>query len=86
MMHQGHYRLDRLPYFENLPPKQGTQHRWVAIATFTVTDDNMAASFAGDDGILDHENLVNVTFGCIDCEEQYLSPRNAACSAPAWQP
>lgn len=65
-----------------LPEKQPGIHRWVAMATYTLTDGQ--ARMAGVSGArvnLDSKNRLGVDIGCVDCEEPYGAVKNVRCPA-----
>lgn len=66
-----------------LPPKIAGQHRWIALASYTVTEGQAHDIVAGPDRsvALGPHNLVSVGLGCVDCEEQW--PVDGACAAGA---
>lgn len=52
------------------PPKEPGRHRWVVTCAYTVTDDIAAtAEDAATVKFLDHENLIHIGIGCVDCEQ-----------------
>lgn len=52
------------------PPKQVGRHRWIVTAAHTVTDDIVAAAHdSATLKFLDHENLMFIGIGCVDCEQ-----------------
>lgn len=55
-----------------LPTKEPGRHRWVLIASYTVTEESVFAEARGDGAtFLDHENRYAMSLGCIDCEQPY---------------
>lgn len=53
------------------PPKQPGQHRWIVTAAYTVTDAIAASAYdPAALKFLDHENLMYIGIGCVDCEQQ----------------
>lgn len=56
----------------HLPEKEPGRHRWVLLASYTVTEEAVFAEARGD-GVtyLDHENRFATSLGCIDCEQPY---------------
>lgn len=54
-----------------LPPKQPGRHRWVAITTHAVSEDAVRRAHRGQQVHLDHESMIDVNVGCIDCERPY---------------
>lgn len=68
-----------------LPPKQKGQHRWIATAVYTISDeDARAAHFRHRDVLLDHEVRLDVMIGCLDCEEPYTLARKVPCPAEGY--
>lgn len=52
------------------PPKQPGRHRWIVTAAYTVNDDIAASAYdPATLKFLDHENLMYVGIGCVDCEQ-----------------
>lgn len=66
-----------------LPPKVTGEHRWIAIATHTITGGQAAAAYAGARVVLGAETLVSLGLGCLDCEAPYDIARGRPCAAPA---
>jgi hypothetical protein len=64
-----------------LPPKVSDEHRWIAIASFTVTEGQARTMAANGVVNLAHHNRIAVQLGCADCEEEW--PATSRCSAPA---
>lgn len=64
-----------------LPPKDPGEHRWIAIATYTVTAGQAAAASAGSQVKLGPHNLISLGIGCVDCEVEWPAP--ARCTAGA---
>lgn len=64
-----------------LPPKVSDEHRWIALATFTVTEGQARTLASGGVVNLAEHNRVAVQLGCADCEEEW--PARGRCSAPA---
>src|SRR6478735_5155868 len=69
-----------------LPPKQPGVHRWIATACYVLSDEAM--SHAGDDTpkYMDNENLMDVSFGCWDCEKPYgvIQPGSTCTARPPY--
>lgn len=56
----------------DLPPKRWRVHRWVAIASFILSDEQAEASrHPGGKAAMDGSNLWSLSVGCIDCEKTY---------------
>jgi hypothetical protein len=56
--------------FRDLPKKEPGKHRWVAIVTFSVSEENARTAFdASVPKHLDSENMLHMGIGCYDCEE-----------------
>jgi hypothetical protein len=52
------------------PPKQAGRHRWIVTAAYTVNDDIAASAYdPAALKFLDHENLMYIGVGCVDCEQ-----------------
>lgn len=52
-----------------LPAKVPGKHRWVAMATWSLTEPQVTdAADADKVKLLDHENMVMLSIGCWDCE------------------
>lgn len=64
-----------------LPPKTAGEHRWIALATFTLTSGQASAAAGGATVKLGPHNLVTQDIGCVDCEAPWPAPRH--CSAAA---
>ena len=59
----------------SMPDKARGNHRWVVLATFTTTGQNLRANARGEgDVLLDRENLIDISVGCVDCEQPWPSP------------
>ncbi len=63
------------------PPKVSDEHRWVALASFTLTEGQARTLASGGAVKLGDHNRVSTTLGCIDCEGEW--PIDGRCSAPA---
>jgi len=51
-----------------MPPKRHGHHRWVAIASHILSDDDVRVSDApGSMSMLDGSRLVHLSLGCWDC-------------------
>jgi hypothetical protein len=73
-------RVDDISMGE-FPRKQGDRHRWVAIATFSVTNPG-----AQGPKLLDQNNLCYLAIGCYDCEEPWTPDiEHRPCPAPEAQ-
>ena len=69
-----------------LPPKKSGRHRFVAIATFAISEEAArGAELRTDPAILDHENLWSVNVGCIDCEEPWELTMKNFCDAAEYR-
>lgn len=65
-----------------LPPKEPGRHRWVALASYTLTDDEAAGAVDGVAVRLDTAHLFSpVGIGCLDCERRYTDARAEPCEA-----
>jgi hypothetical protein len=64
-----------------LPPKVPGVHRWVALATFSVTAGQARSLAAGSAVKLADYNRVNTSLGCVDCEKEW--PAEGRCPAGA---
>lgn len=52
-----------------LPDKQPGAHRWIATASWVITEPTAAAAHDVDTiKVMDHENLMYLGIGCWDCE------------------
>jgi hypothetical protein len=65
----------------SLPPKVSDEHRWIAIASFTLTEGQARTLASGGQVNLAEHNRIAVQLGCADCEEEW--PAKGRCSAPA---
>jgi hypothetical protein len=54
-----------------LPEKVPGQHRWVAVTAFTLSGDEVREAMGGKDVLLDHENRIELSVGCYDCEQEF---------------
>lgn len=71
-----------------LPPKKTGRHRFVAIATYSLTVDEVEAIHDPERQRtvhLDHENFAFMTAGCIDCEMPWSAELKRFCEAPEWK-
>lgn len=60
-----HYEARRNP----MPRKVPGQHRWIATAMWHITAEQAAGADDADRRhLLDHENLLDLAIGCVDCE------------------
>ena len=56
---------------KELPPKVPGRHRWIAIASYTMTVESVRVARDADiPKYLDQENLFMLAVGCYDCERQ----------------
>lgn len=63
-----HYAAKRNP----MPAKVPGQHRWIATAMWHITAEQAADAMTDDVDrmhLLDHENIVSLLVGCVDCEQ-----------------
>lgn len=68
------------------PPKVPFVHRWIVIVTHTVSDKEAKDIKQGNPTILlDLENLVDVNYGCVDCEGGLLDVYGTPCPAPDFE-
>lgn len=71
---------------QKLAPKQPGQHRWIATALYSITEPEVRSAY--DPAVekhMDNENLVDVSFGCIDCEKPLgMIQPGSVCLAPAY--
>lgn len=66
-----------------MPAKRDGVHRWVVIASYVATAEQARTAFDVDAlKIMDHENLLSLSLGCIDCE-QALGQVDADSRCPA---
>jgi hypothetical protein len=66
----------------SMPAKQEGRHRWVAIASYHCPTGRPRRSSLVR---LDHENRLDVTVGCFDCEQPYPVVAGQPCRI-AWAP
>lgn len=64
-----------------LPDKEPARHRWIVIATYSITPSQASAAGNGARVNLDHENRVGLHVGCLDCEGSYHLVRTEPCPA-----
>lgn len=64
-----------------LPPKVPGEHRWVLLATHTLTTGQAAAAAAGSQVKIGGHNLVAIDVGCVDCEEGWPAPQRCTSGA-----
>lgn len=70
---------------KKLPDKKVGRHRFIAIASFTITEEGAQAARQGDSpAILDHENLWDISIGCVDCEQPYAPDLKRYCPGPTF--
>lgn len=63
------HRFEAKP-MKPLPPKEPGKHRWIAIASYVVSDVQARDAMAVDiPKFLDHESMFDIGIGCWDCEE-----------------
>lgn len=70
------------------PEKKPGQHRWIALASYVLSDEQAAAATDNTDTVLlDHENRMMTALSCIDCEMPYEAVRDQPCEAEdEWAP
>lgn len=74
-----------------LPPKVPGSHRWVALASYVVTEAEVREEMASRAGaaftptLLDNRNRWAFSIGCVDCGQQYpdVTPDDV-CAAPGF--
>lgn len=72
---------------KKLPEKKPGRHRFIMMATFTTSEEAVKHAYEGTDVVLfDQENIWDVAFGCIDCEEPYTPKLRRFCPAPEYIP
>lgn len=60
-----------------LPPKAVGKHRWVALASYVLTEAEVRSETASREGgafkptLLDNRNRWAFSIGCVDCGQQY---------------
>ncbi len=65
-----------------LPEKEEGRHRWIAIASYTLTDEEAKGAHVGTDILLDANHLFTpVEVGCLDCEGRYKEVIDQPCPA-----
>ena len=65
-----------------LPPKRWRRHRWGAVASFVLPDEQAEAAFEpGNRVLMDPTNLWSFGVGCIDCELTYQESHDKRCDA-----
>lgn len=72
---------------KQLPEKKPGRHRWVAIASFIISEEGAKAAHDPDTQSphMDMENLWDVGIACIDCEEIYTPELRRFCEGPTYQ-
>jgi hypothetical protein len=61
-----------------LPPKEPGRHRWIVVASYTLTDEEVGATTV----VLDQAHLFSPPeVGCVDCERRYADCRTDPCEA-----
>lgn len=67
----------------DLGPKTAGQHRWVAVAAYTVTDAEARISATPGAGsiLLDRSKLIECGVSCIDCEKPWFAAVDKPCEA-----
>lgn len=71
--------------FAKLPDKTEGKHRWMAVGSWVLNDDQARDAHDPDvKKFLDHENLFDIGIGCWDCEQTILEAgHDSRCPAPA---
>lgn len=59
-------------------------HRWVAIASYSITQEEAMNGHEGVPVELTHGKLLSVDAGCIDCEQPF-GDHDPICSAKAYK-
>ena len=73
-------------------PKPGTtfavkalgRHRWMALATYVLSDEEARMAHEGVPVLLDQAHLGSFHIGCLDCEQEYGAAMTARCPAAAF--
>lgn len=67
-----------------MPDKVRGKHRWIVLATYTTSREQLLASSRGEQAHLDQENLVSLQAGCLDCEQPWPSPEPCRAEGFLW--
>jgi hypothetical protein len=71
---------------KKLLAKIAGEHRYVALASFPVTEEEALASYSKPNAFtpkLTNAELLDIQIGCIDCEEVFAVAHRSKCQAPA---
>jgi hypothetical protein len=65
-----------------LPDKVPGKHRYIVMVTYTITQHQASAMFAGSRVVLGEEQMLPPPLvGCLDCEEPYDKAKGNPCAA-----
>lgn len=72
---------------KKLPDKKPGRHRWIAIATFIISEEGARSAHdpTTDSPHLDMENLWDIGIACIDSEEVYTPDIRRFCEGPTYE-
>ncbi len=74
-------RLERMRVRATVPPKREREHRWIALVTYTLSQEEIDAAARGEKMLLDEWNRVDANIGCLDCQEPYEAASGRPCEA-----
>lgn len=57
--------------FAHMSVKAPGRHRWIGLATYTLTDEQARLAHEGGPVLFGIEMLAGFSIGCLDCEEPY---------------
>lgn len=70
-----------------LAPKQEGKHRFVAVGSWVLSDNAIKRAFDPDERkFLDAENLMLLSIGCFDCEQQFGTGEDGTITEASWCP
>ena len=69
------------------PAKVPGRHRWIAVVTHTLSDEAARRGHAVGAGpvLLDVETMLDMSIGCLDCEQPFHDVADEPCRASAYR-
>ncbi len=60
------------------------RHRWMALATYVLSDEEARMAHEGVPVLLDQPHLAAFHVGCLDCEQEYGEAVTKRCGSPGF--
>jgi len=72
----------KVEQFAPMPSKVPGRHRWIGIASHTLTDETARRAHEGATVKFGVQTLIGFSIGCLDCEEPYEDVFTQRCRGP----